>query len=162
MCCINAFLVQLLTLVRNKSILKSSFRRQRRAKVQAMADETPSKRREPTASEAMFFFAIVKHTRNKADIDWEAVAQEQNFKNAEVAKVRIQRFKKYTILLSSMFFFFLKLTFSFRFYAIGSLWTSQTQARHRLKRHSKEGQRLHRHRLDSQQGPQDAGRPCWS
>lgn len=55
-----------------------------------MADETPSKRREPTASEAMFFFAIVKHTRNKADIDWEAVAQEQNFKNAEVAKVRFQ------------------------------------------------------------------------
>lgn len=72
-----------------------------------MADETPSKRREPTASEAMFFFAIVKHTRNKADIDWEAVAQEQNFKNAEVAKVRFQRFKKYIpILLSFIFFFF--------------------------------------------------------
>ncbi|PHH88119.1 hypothetical protein CDD83_7951 [Cordyceps sp. RAO-2017] len=39
---------------------------------------TPKK--EPTASEAKFFFAIVKHMRNKADIDWEAVAAEQNFK----------------------------------------------------------------------------------
>lgn len=46
-----------------------------------------SDKREPTASEAMFFFAIVKHTRNRADIDWDAVAQEQGFKNAEVAKV---------------------------------------------------------------------------
>jgi hypothetical protein len=51
-----------------------------------MAGPTPKK--EPTASEAMFFFAIVKHTRNKADIDWAAVATEQGFKNAEVAKVR--------------------------------------------------------------------------
>ncbi|RFU80940.1 hypothetical protein TARUN_1225 [Trichoderma arundinaceum] len=59
-----------------------------------MADETPKQRREPTASEAMFFFAIVKHTRNKADIDWEAVAQEQNFKNAEVAKVRFGQVKR--------------------------------------------------------------------
>ncbi|KAL7922979.1 hypothetical protein ACQKWADRAFT_312509 [Trichoderma austrokoningii] len=59
-----------------------------------MADETPTKRREPTASEAMFFFAIVKHTRNKADIDWDAVAQEQNFKNAEVAKVRFGQVKR--------------------------------------------------------------------
>lgn len=60
-----------------------------------MADEisTPKKRCEPTASEAMFFFAIVKHTRNKADIDWEAVAQEQNFKNADVAKVCFPYFK---------------------------------------------------------------------
>ncbi|EHK24466.1 uncharacterized protein TRIVIDRAFT_61259 [Trichoderma virens Gv29-8] len=51
-------------------------------------------RREPTASEAMFFFAIVKHTRNKADIDWDAVAQEQGFKNAEVAKVRFGQVKR--------------------------------------------------------------------
>lgn len=49
---------------------------------------TPKK--EPTASEAMFFFAIVKHTRNKADIDWAAVATEQGFKNADVAKVCFQ------------------------------------------------------------------------
>lgn len=46
---------------------------------------TPKK--EPTASEAMFFFAIVKHTRNKADIDWDAVAAEQKFKSADVARV---------------------------------------------------------------------------
>ncbi|KAM0247361.1 hypothetical protein ACHAQJ_009869 [Trichoderma viride] len=59
-----------------------------------MADETPKQRREPTASEAMFFFAIVKHTRNKADINWEAVAEEQNFKNAEVAKVRFGQVKR--------------------------------------------------------------------
>lgn len=58
-----------------------------------MADETPKQRREPTASEAMFFFAIVKHTRNKADIDWDAVAQDQNFKNADVAKVRFHSLK---------------------------------------------------------------------
>ncbi|KAL7937478.1 hypothetical protein V8C35DRAFT_276972 [Trichoderma chlorosporum] len=51
-------------------------------------------KREPTASEAMFFFAIVKHTRNKADIDWDGVAQEQGFKNAEVAKVRFGQVKR--------------------------------------------------------------------
>ncbi|KJZ80381.1 hypothetical protein HIM_00231 [Hirsutella minnesotensis 3608] len=49
------------------------------------AASTPKK--EPTAHEAMFFYAIVKHMKNKADIDWEAVASEQGFKNAEVAKV---------------------------------------------------------------------------
>jgi hypothetical protein len=48
---------------------------------------TTTPKKEPTASEAMFFFAIVKHTRNKADIDWAAVATEQGFKNADVAKV---------------------------------------------------------------------------
>ncbi|PTB67506.1 hypothetical protein BBK36DRAFT_1095840, partial [Trichoderma citrinoviride] len=59
-----------------------------------MADETPKQRREPTASEAMFFFAIVKHTKNKADIDWKAVAEEQGFKNAEVAKVRFGQVRR--------------------------------------------------------------------
>ncbi|KAJ3503416.1 hypothetical protein NM208_g16519 [Fusarium decemcellulare] len=44
-------------------------------------------RKEPTAAEAMLFFSIVKHTRNKADVDWEAVATEAGFKNADVAKV---------------------------------------------------------------------------
>ncbi|KAG5964329.1 hypothetical protein E4U57_005403 [Claviceps arundinis] len=42
----------------------------------------------------MFFFAIVKHTRNKADIDWNAVALEQSFKNADVAKVRFGQVKR--------------------------------------------------------------------
>ncbi|KAH8178050.1 hypothetical protein LIA77_03132 [Sarocladium implicatum] len=57
-----------------------------------MAGITPKK--DPTASEAMFFFAIVKHTKNKADIDWAAVANEQGFKNAEVAKVRFGQVKR--------------------------------------------------------------------
>ena len=54
-----------------------------------MSDQTrtPENKKQPTASEAMFFYAIVKHTKNRADIDWEGVAQEQGFKNAEVAKV---------------------------------------------------------------------------
>ncbi|KAL3960130.1 origin recognition complex subunit 6 (ORC6) domain-containing protein [Purpureocillium lilacinum] len=60
-----------------------------------MADELASTpKKEPTAAEAMFFFAIVKHTKNKADIDWSAVADEQGFKNAEVAKVRFGQIKR--------------------------------------------------------------------
>lgn len=49
-----------------------------------MADNN---KKEPTAAEAMLFFSIVKHTRNKADVDWNAVASEAGFKNADVAKV---------------------------------------------------------------------------
>ncbi|KAG6035416.1 hypothetical protein E4U19_004720 [Claviceps sp. Clav32 group G5] len=59
-----------------------------------MAGHNTSKKRLPTAQEAMFFFAIVKHTRNKADIDWNAVALEQSFKNADVAKVRFGQVKR--------------------------------------------------------------------
>jgi hypothetical protein len=44
-------------------------------------------KKEPTAAEAMLFFSIVKHTRNKADVDWDSVALEAGFKNADVAKV---------------------------------------------------------------------------
>lgn len=60
----------------------------------AESKNTPTKtgddnKKAPTAQEAMFFFAIVKHTKNKADIDWDGVAQEQGFKNADVAKVCI-------------------------------------------------------------------------
>ncbi|KAF4999744.1 hypothetical protein FDECE_11399 [Fusarium decemcellulare] len=51
-------------------------------------------RKEPTAAEAMLFFSIVKHTRNKADVDWEAVATEAGFKNADVAKVRFGQVKR--------------------------------------------------------------------
>ena len=62
-------------------------------KFAAMAEEsTNTPKKEPTTSEAMFFFAIVKHTRNKADIDWHAVAAEQGFKNADVAKVSLSCF----------------------------------------------------------------------
>ncbi|KAF4126449.1 hypothetical protein GMORB2_0185 [Geosmithia morbida] len=48
----------------------------------------------PSSAEALFFFAIVKHTKNKADIDWQSVAAEQGFKNAEVAKVRFGQVKR--------------------------------------------------------------------
>ncbi|CAM1503905.1 Fc.00g014960.m01.CDS01 [Cosmosporella sp. VM-42] len=51
-------------------------------------------KKEPTAAEAMLFFSIVKNTKNKADVDWEAVAEEQGFKNAEVAKVRFGQVKR--------------------------------------------------------------------
>ncbi|RDA83402.1 hypothetical protein CP532_4828 [Ophiocordyceps camponoti-leonardi (nom. inval.)] len=54
---------------------------------------TPTKK-EPSAHEAMFFFAIVKHTRNKADIDWESVAKDQGFKSADVARVRFGQIKR--------------------------------------------------------------------
>ncbi|KOS20521.1 hypothetical protein ESCO_005416 [Escovopsis weberi] len=57
-----------------------------------MASETPKK--EPTPAEAMFFFSILKNMKNKADIDWQAVAADQNFKNAEVAKVRFGQVKR--------------------------------------------------------------------
>ncbi|KAF9775503.1 hypothetical protein IL306_006380 [Fusarium sp. DS 682] len=56
-----------------------------------MAD---SNKKEPTANEAMLFFSIVKHTRNKADVDWNAVAAESGFKNADVAKVRFGQVKR--------------------------------------------------------------------
>ncbi|KAH7157061.1 hypothetical protein EDB81DRAFT_411685 [Dactylonectria macrodidyma] len=51
-------------------------------------------KKEPTAAEAMLFFSIVKNTKNKADVDWDAVASEQGFKNSEVAKVRFGQVKR--------------------------------------------------------------------
>ncbi|KAM0427332.1 hypothetical protein ACHAPT_007767 [Fusarium lateritium] len=51
-------------------------------------------KKEPTAAEAMLFFSIVKHTRNKADVDWDLVAIEAGFKNADVAKVRFGQVKR--------------------------------------------------------------------
>ncbi|KAM0240842.1 hypothetical protein ACHAP5_007768 [Fusarium lateritium] len=51
-------------------------------------------KKEPTAAEAMLFFSIVKNTRNKADVDWNAVAEEAGFKNADVAKVRFGQVKR--------------------------------------------------------------------
>lgn len=50
---------------------------------------TMADKKEPTAAEAMLFFSIVKNTRNKADVDWNAVAEEAGFKNADVAKVSL-------------------------------------------------------------------------
>ncbi|KAG5926038.1 hypothetical protein E4U42_003701 [Claviceps africana] len=59
-----------------------------------MSDDTTPKKKEPTAQEAMFFFAIIKYTRNKPDVNWKAVAEEQGLKNAEVAKVRFGQIKR--------------------------------------------------------------------
>ncbi|PHH81633.1 hypothetical protein CDD82_326 [Ophiocordyceps australis] len=42
----------------------------------------------------MFFLAVVKYMRNKAEVDWNAVAVEQRLKNAEVAKVRFGQIKR--------------------------------------------------------------------
>lgn len=55
-----------------------------------MADATPTNG--PTPSEAMFFFKIVQHMKNKGDIDWDAVAESAGFKNAGVARVRSRPF----------------------------------------------------------------------
>ncbi|VUC33998.1 unnamed protein product [Clonostachys rosea] len=57
-----------------------------------MSDE--SKQPQPTASEAMFFFSIVKNMKTQADIDWVNVAEDRGFKNAEVAKVRFGQVKR--------------------------------------------------------------------
>ncbi|RDA93847.1 hypothetical protein CP533_6371 [Ophiocordyceps camponoti-saundersi (nom. inval.)] len=54
---------------------------------------TPGKK-EPSANEAMFFFAMVKHTRNKADVDWDLVAKDLGLKSGEVAKVRFGQIKR--------------------------------------------------------------------
>ncbi|TQV97623.1 hypothetical protein V2A60_006633 [Cordyceps javanica] len=48
----------------------------------------------PTPSEAIFFFNIVQHMKNKGDIDWDAVADSSGFKNAAVAKVRFGQIKR--------------------------------------------------------------------
>lgn len=83
-------------------------------------------KKEPTAAEAMLFFSIVKNTRNKADVDWDAVATEQGFKNSEVAKVC-----KSTLLL----FFSLPLVYKTHGHGshisfIGPFWPGQAQAGH--------------------------------
>lgn len=41
----------------------------------------------PTAAEAHMFFTLIKNMKSKPDIDWDAVAVDNNFKNAETAKV---------------------------------------------------------------------------
>ncbi|KAM3513736.1 hypothetical protein MY11210_002645 [Beauveria gryllotalpidicola] len=48
----------------------------------------------PTPSEAIFFFNIVQHMKNKGDIDWDAVAESSGFKNAGVARVRFGQIKR--------------------------------------------------------------------
>lgn len=62
-----------------------------------MAEDEVTQPKQPTAAEAMFFYIIVKHMKTKADVDWEGVAQEHGFKNAEVAKVRFHNFLQLTL-----------------------------------------------------------------
>ena len=42
---------------------------------------------EPSAQEAYFFLTIIKHTRNKVDVDWDSVALEMRYANGNTAKV---------------------------------------------------------------------------
>lgn len=54
------------------------------------APATPSPRKiDPTPQEAYFFLYILKHLKNKPEVDWEAVAREANFKNGPTANVRL-------------------------------------------------------------------------
>lgn len=43
--------------------------------------------KQPTAGEAFLFYTVIKNIKNKPDIDWAGVATDNNFKNAETAKV---------------------------------------------------------------------------
>lgn len=43
--------------------------------------------KQATDQEARFFFAVLKHMKSKPDTDWEAVAQELNYSNANTAQV---------------------------------------------------------------------------
>lgn len=49
-----------------------------------------SDRPQPTPAEAHLFYSLIKNMKSKPDIDWDAVATDNNFKNAETAKVRDQ------------------------------------------------------------------------
>jgi hypothetical protein len=47
---------------------------------------------DPTPNEAMFFYAIIRNSKTKPDIDWEGVARDTGLKNASVASVRDRGF----------------------------------------------------------------------
>ncbi|KAK4175959.1 hypothetical protein QBC36DRAFT_311563 [Triangularia setosa] len=49
---------------------------------------------QPTSAEAFLFYSIVKNLRTRPDIDWEGVARDNGFKNAETAKVRYGQVKR--------------------------------------------------------------------
>lgn len=42
----------------------------------------------PTQAEYHLFYTLVKNMKTKPEIDWEGVSNDNNFKNAETAKVR--------------------------------------------------------------------------
>lgn len=51
-------------------------------------DGSTSDKPQPTPAEAYLFFTLIKNMRSKPDIDWDQVAIDNGFKNAETAKVR--------------------------------------------------------------------------
>ncbi|KAK3343901.1 hypothetical protein B0T25DRAFT_634874 [Lasiosphaeria hispida] len=51
-------------------------------------------RKQPTAAEAYLFYTIIKNMKEKPTIDWDGVANDNNFKNAETAKVRFGQVKR--------------------------------------------------------------------
>ncbi|GAB1313057.1 hypothetical protein MFIFM68171_03267 [Madurella fahalii] len=51
-------------------------------------------RKQPTAQEAYLFFTIIKNMKGKPEVDWNAVAADNGFKNAETAKVRYGQIKR--------------------------------------------------------------------
>ncbi|KAK4133012.1 hypothetical protein BT67DRAFT_450695 [Trichocladium antarcticum] len=51
-------------------------------------------RKQPTAQEAYMFYTVIRNMKGKPDIDWNAVAADNNFKNAETAKVRYGQIKR--------------------------------------------------------------------
>ncbi|KAL1884342.1 hypothetical protein VTK73DRAFT_36 [Phialemonium thermophilum] len=49
---------------------------------------------QPSVQEAYFFLSILKNQISKPDVDWDKVAAECNFKNAETARVRFGQVKR--------------------------------------------------------------------
>ncbi|KAL2018648.1 hypothetical protein VTK56DRAFT_551 [Thermocarpiscus australiensis] len=50
--------------------------------------------KQPTTQEAFLFFTIIKNMKGKPEIDWNAVAADNGFKNADTAKVRYGQIKR--------------------------------------------------------------------
>lgn len=46
-----------------------------------------AERKQPTPQEAFMFYTVIKNMKGKPDVDWNAVAVDNGFKNAETAKV---------------------------------------------------------------------------
>ncbi len=53
----------------------------------AAGGEAGDGRKQPTAQEAFLFYTIIKNMKGKPEIDWNSVAVDAGFKNAETAKV---------------------------------------------------------------------------
>ncbi|KXX81231.1 hypothetical protein MMYC01_201382 [Madurella mycetomatis] len=51
-------------------------------------------RKQPTAQEAYMFYTVIKNMKGKPEVDWNAVAADNGFKNAETAKVRYGQIKR--------------------------------------------------------------------